>query len=61
MYQKKGVVMWLQYALDKDDKLVSIDDVFRGRSEIRCPYCQGELTAKKGKIKVHHFAHVNDT
>lgn len=53
--------MWLQYAIDKENNLVSIDDVGRGRSEIRCPYCQGELTAKKGKIKVHHFAHVNDT
>lgn len=27
----------------------------------RCPYCQGELTAKKGKIKAHHFAHLQDT
>ncbi|MGL5833111.1 MAG: GIY-YIG nuclease family protein [Waterburya sp.] len=53
--------MWLQYALDKDGNLVSVYDVPRGRSDIRCPYCQGELTAKKGKIKVHHFAHVRDT
>ena len=53
--------MWLQYALDKDGNLVSVYDVPRGRSDIRCPYCQGELTAKKGKIKAHHFAHLNDT
>ena len=49
------------YALDKDGNLVSVYDVPRGRSDIRCPYCQGELTAKKGKIKAHHFAHLNDT
>ena len=53
--------MWLQYALDKDNNLVSVHDVKRGRSNIRCPYCQGELTAKKGKVKAHHFAHVADT
>ena len=53
--------MWLQYALDKDDNLVSVHDVKRGRSNIRCPYCKGELTAKKGKVKAHHFAHVKDT
>ena len=53
--------MWLQYALDKDDNLVSVHDVKRGRSDVRCPYCQGELTAKKGKVKKHHFAHVKDT
>ncbi|MEL7418086.1 MAG: competence protein CoiA family protein, partial [Cyanobacteria bacterium J06555_3] len=53
--------MWLQYALDKDDNLVSVHDVKRGRSNIRCPYCKGELTAKKGKVKAHHFAHVTET
>lgn len=53
--------MWLQYALDKDDNLVSVHDVERGRSNVKCPYCQGELTAKKGKIKAHHFAHLQDT
>lgn len=53
--------MWLQYALNKDNNLVSVHDCSRGRSEIRCPYCQGELTAKKGRVKAHHFAHLNDT
>ncbi|WP_319423413.1 competence protein CoiA family protein [Pleurocapsa sp. FMAR1] len=53
--------MWLQYALGKDNNLVSVHDCPRGRSEIRCPYCQGELTAKKGKVKAHHFAHINET
>ena len=53
--------MWLQYSLDKNDNLVSVHDCPRGRSDIRCPYCQGELIAKKGKIKAHHFAHVDET
>lgn len=53
--------MWLQYALNEDNNLVSVHDVKRGRSNVKCPYCQGELTAKKGKIKAHHFAHLQDT
>ena len=53
--------MWLQYALNKDENLVSIHDVNRGRSNIRCPYCKGELIAKKGRVKAHHFAHVKET
>ena len=53
--------MWLQYALNKEDNLVSVHECPRGRSDVRCPYCQGELTAKKGKIKAHHFAHVHET
>ncbi len=53
--------MWLEYALGKDESLVSIDDVKRGRNNYYCPYCQGELVAKKGKIKAHHFAHIGET
>lgn len=53
--------MWLQWALDKDNNLVSVHERPRGKSDVRCPYCQAELTAKKGKIKAHHFAHLQDT
>ncbi len=53
--------MWLNYALNSNGDLVSVGDVKRGRSDIKCPYCYGELTAKKGKVKAHHFAHVNET
>lgn len=53
--------MWLKYALDIDGNLVSINDVKRGKTNTRCPYCYGELTAKKGRIKAHHFAHTHET
>lgn len=53
--------MWLQYGVDSDGALVSIDDVPRGKNNLKCPYCQGGLTAKKGKIKEHHFAHTEET
>lgn len=53
--------MWLEYALNLDSEYVSITEVPRGRSELYCPYCQGELIAKKGKVKAHHFAHLEQT
>ncbi|MDJ0904220.1 MAG: competence protein CoiA family protein [Xenococcus sp. MO_188.B8] len=52
--------MWLEYALDKDNNPVSIKDVKRGRTNLRCPYCGRELIVKKGQIKKHHFSHVNE-
>lgn len=53
--------MWLKYGTDEDDALVAIEDVPSGKTSLRCPYCKGELTAKKGRIKEHHFAHTNET
>ncbi|WP_082209856.1 GIY-YIG nuclease family protein [Fischerella sp. PCC 9605] len=53
--------MWLKYGLDKDGTLVSIDDVSKGKTLLKCPYCRSGLTAKKGKIKEHHFAHNQET
>lgn len=53
--------MWLKYGIDADKSLISIDDVERGKTDLKCPYCDGTLTAKKGKIKVHHFAHTQET
>ncbi|MBW4566291.1 MAG: GIY-YIG nuclease family protein [Mojavia pulchra JT2-VF2] len=53
--------MWLRYGVDQDKTLVPIEDVTRGRTPLRCPYCGGELTAKKGHRKEHHFAHTQET
>lgn len=53
--------MWLTYGVDAHQALVAIDDVPRGKSSLRCPYCGGPLTAKKGRITQHHFAHTEDT
>jgi hypothetical protein len=53
--------MWLQYGLDNDNTLVSIEDAPRGKTYLRCPYCDGLLTGKKGKRKEHHFAHTGET
>ncbi|MBD2184803.1 GIY-YIG nuclease family protein [Planktothrix sp. FACHB-1355] len=53
--------MWLRYGVSPDKTLVSIEDVPSGKTQLRCPYCDGELTAKKGRRKEHHFAHTNET
>lgn len=44
----------------KEGKLVHISEVENGlKCECICPSCQGVLLAKKGSLKVHHFAHFN--
>ncbi|MUG94848.1 GIY-YIG nuclease family protein [Scytonema sp. UIC 10036] len=53
--------MWLKYGVDKNGALVGIEDVPKGKTPLQCPYCGGSLTAKKGKIKEHHFAHTEET
>jgi competence CoiA-like predicted nuclease len=41
----------------KRGELRSIDEVVRGKTQLTCLYCGGSLTAKKGSVKEHHFAH----
>ena len=53
--------MWLRYGVDDNDVLVAIEDVPSGKTSLLCPYCQSGLTAKKGRIKEHHFAHTGET
>ncbi|MBX9253618.1 GIY-YIG nuclease family protein [Desmonostoc muscorum CCALA 125] len=53
--------MWLKYGVDKDGTLICIEDINRGKTLLKCPYCQSGLLAKKGKVKEHHFAHHGET
>ncbi len=53
--------MWLKYAVNQDGALVDIKEVASGKTLLKCPYCDGALTAKKGRIKEHHFAHTGET
>ena len=53
--------MWLKFGVAPDGQLVCIEDVGSGKTELLCPYCYGGLTAKKGKVKQHHFAHSSAT
>jgi hypothetical protein len=53
--------IWLNYGVDANNKLVSIEDVARGKTSLVCPYCASVLIAKKGKVKEHHFSHSGET
>lgn len=45
-----------------NNQLVYVEDVARGvRCGCVCVKCAGKLIAKKGFIRIHHFAHVADT
>ena len=45
----------------KRGELAGIDEVVRGKTNLACLYCGGGLTAKKGSVKEHHFAHTGET
>ena len=53
--------MWLKYGVALSGELTSIDEVVRGKTQLTCLYCGGGLTAKKGSVKEHHFAHTEET
>jgi hypothetical protein len=53
--------MWLKFGVNEDNALISIEDVPKGKTSLTCLYCGGRLTAKKGRIKEHHFAHTEET
>jgi hypothetical protein len=53
--------MWLEYGVNSERELVRIDEVSSGLTNLVCPFCDSLLTAKKGKIKQHHFAHSGET
>lgn len=53
--------MWLKFGVALSGELRSIDEVVRGKTNLACLYCGGSLTAKKGSVKEHHFAHTEET
>lgn len=55
------LTMWLKYGVTPSGELTSIDEVVRGKTQLTCLYCGGGLTAKKGAVKEHHFAHTGET
>src|SRR4028118_2043301 len=53
--------MWLKFGVAPSGELASIDEAVRGKTQLTCLYCGGSLTAKKGSVKEHHFAHTEKT
>ena len=48
----------IPYGLNADGRIVHVDDVPRGKAcGARCASCDSDLVAKKGKERIHHFAH----
>ena len=55
------MAVWLKFGVNNHNTLVSIEDVPSGKTSLTCLYCGGGLTAKKGRMKEHHFAHTEET
>ena len=54
--------MWqLKYGVNPERELITIEEVASGKTNLVCPFCDSLLTAKKGKVKQHHFAHTGET
>lgn len=53
--------MWLKFGVAPHGELKNIDEVKSGKTNLTCLYCGGKLTAKKGQLKQHHFAHTQET
>lgn len=53
--------MFLEYGINQHSAMVHISQVNSGIVDLTCPYCGVGLIARKGNIKVHHFAHNGDT
>src|SRR4028118_2040984 len=53
--------MWLKFGVALSGELTGIDEVVRGKTNLVCLYCGSSLTAKKGSVKEHHFAHTEET
>ena len=48
----------LIYGLSAENKIVHISEVVSGKAcNCTCPSCNTPLVAKKGNVKVPHFAH----
>lgn len=54
-------MLFLSYGLNANNDLIYIEEVGRGVTDLRCPYCGGQLMARKGDVLVHHFAHIGET
>lgn len=53
--------IFLEYGVSPYNELVHIEQVTSGRTDLTCPYCGVQLIARKGEIKIHHFAHNGNT
>lgn len=53
--------MYLPYGVNEDGQLVYVESVPRGKTALRCPYCNMLLIARKVEHLAPHFAHDGKT
>ena len=55
----ENINLW--YAKDKNDNIVTIDKINdkNKKEKYYCPICDGEVLARTGDKKIHHFAHID--
>ncbi len=50
------------WAKNKKGEIVCVSEVPKGKEcDCLCPCCANPLIARKGKVRIHHFAHSKDT
>lgn len=54
-------IMYLPYGVSDDGQLIYIESIGRGKTTLRCPYCNMSLIARKGERLAPHFAHDGKT
>lgn len=47
--------MFLEFGKNKKGQLIHISEFYK--DDLFCPFCDNLITAKRGRIKIHHFAH----
>ena len=48
----------MYYAIDEENNRIHIKSSQKGK-KYYCPCCRNELVRKVGRVKAHHFAHMN--
>jgi len=60
--QRNLAAMFLTYGQDEHNALLHIADAQSGNAcGLRCPFCGEPLTARKGTVLAHHFAHQSNS
>lgn len=55
----RKIVKTLTSGVDKQGRLVDIDDYDKTDVDVYCPACGNKLIPKRGSQMIHHFAHVD--
>lgn len=54
-------MIYLTHGVNSDGQLIAVESVSRGKTALRCPYCNMPLIARRGAQIAPHFAHDGQT